>query len=48
MARCFRRDADSEFKKIEFTQMDVEVSNKNSTEIREILENLVKQLFRSK
>ncbi len=48
IARCFRRDADSEFKKIEFTQMDVEVSNKNSTEIREILENLVKQLFRSK
>ncbi len=48
IARCFRRDADSEFKKIEFTQMDVEVANMKSKDIRLILENLIKELFKLK
>jgi aspartyl-tRNA synthetase len=45
IARCFRRDADWAYRKIEFTQIDVELSTNNSRDIMDTLEWLVKHLF---
>lgn len=45
IARCFRRDADGAYRKIEFTQIDVELATNDSRDIMNTLEWMIRHLF---